>query len=857
MNENLQSEQRIFTGNTVGGDITINGGITQNLFGASQYFENNPFAPPQARKGELFGRSGKLTELHKLLQNGKNVCVVSGMGGVGKTELVRYYANQEECQSYFLGGIFYIDARDQQDIISGLIQLTEWKFKRAFRSELADKQKIAMCWENWMTVGNKTLIILDDVVNLANYFRDYFLPDDLENLFFLITSREIPDKQKSEKLDLEVLMPSAATSLLRSIVGVVRVEKEIKQAELLCEELGYLPLALELVSYYLCDENYQNLSLAAMKEKLATKVKHPSLSPEQLPASIRASRGLQSAFDLSWDDLSLEAQHLACVLGSFASAPINGDFIKKIYVFMKVKTSNSDDIVDRWLKSLTSLHFVIRVTTSVYDLHPLIRDYFREQFNQHPKHDEIKQGFCHLFTSIAENIDGSSSLATFNLIEPHLKKMLAWSSCGENLQLVNSLNGLGILYHSQGYYDKAEPVYLYSIKVMKNLDECHASSVIRGFNNLAELYKAQGRYKEAEFLCQNALEVIESQQVINYESVGIILNNFAGLYKNQGKYSEAEAVHLRIKEIDENKIKFDNLFISINSNNLAELYRAQGCYDEAEPLYIESLRIREIELRNDHPYIAISLNNLGELYRETGCYDEAESLYLRAKEINEKEYGIHHPHVATNISNLALLYQYQGNHNKAKPLHLLALKIKELVLEPNHPNIASSLNNLALFYQSQKEYDKAEFFYLRSLAIDRYCYGEEHHEIAIDLCNLAMLYANQGRYNLAEETLEKSLDICLKKLGNEHPDTQQALQMNIVLNAQRILLCDQETSFDILKDFPHSELTHGSDKSTGMEVLREININPSVLQHLRQALYKRRRLVNKAERRKVKSSRSK
>jgi tetratricopeptide (TPR) repeat protein len=843
MSENSQSEQRIFTGNTVGGDVTINGCITQNPFSASQYFENNPFALPQARKGELFGRNDKLIELHKLLQNGRNVCVVSGMGGVGKTKLVRYYANQDACQSHFSGGVFYIDARDRQDIIAGLIQLTEWKFKRVFRSELSEKQKIAMCWENWRAEAKKTLIILDDVVSLSNCFRDYLLPEDLENLKFLITSREMPDKKKFEKLDIEVLSPSAAVDFLCSIIGVMRIEKEMKQAELLCEELGYLPLALELVSYYLCDEDYQNLSLAAMKEKLTAKVKHPSLSPEQLPTNMRALRGLQAAFDLSWDDLSSEAQHLACVLGSFASAPISGDFIRNIYTFMKVKISNPDDIVDRWMKSLKTLHLVTRVTINTYDLHPLIRDYFREQFNQHPKHDEIKQGFCDLFANIANNVDGSTNLATFNMIEPHLKKMLTWSTCSKDFQLANSLNGLAILYHSQGRYKEAEPIYLHSIDVIKHLD-VHHPNTIKYLNNLSELYKAQGRYYEVENLCRNALEIIEKQPVINYESMGIIFNCLAGLYKYQGRYSEAKSLHLKIEEIHENKMKFSNLFISINSNNLAELYRAQGYYKDAEPLYIQSLRIREFELRHNHPDIAISLNNLGELYREEGRYEEAEPLYQRAKEINEKEYGLNHPYVASNISNLALLYQYQGYYHKAEPLHIRALKIREIVLESDHPHIAISLSNLALFYQSQKEYDIAENFYIRSLAIDRRCYGEEHHEIAIDLCNLAMLYANQGKYNLAEETLGQSTDIFLKMLGEKHPDTQRALQMNIVLNAQKSLYCDQETLFDILEDFSHSELAHELDGITRMTVLEEIDTNPLILPYLRQLLYEKRKKTN-------------
>ncbi|MFM6023085.1 MAG: pilus assembly protein PilF, partial [Dolichospermum sp.] len=100
-----------------------------------------------------------------------------------------------------------------------------------------------------------------------------------------------------------------------------------EQAKLLCRELGYLPLALELVGYYLDDEDYQNLSLLAMRDKLQDKIKHPALSPEQVPGGIDAKRDLQAAFDLSWEKLKPEAQYLACVLAAFAPSPIRLDFV--------------------------------------------------------------------------------------------------------------------------------------------------------------------------------------------------------------------------------------------------------------------------------------------------------------------------------------------------------------------------------------------------------------------------------------------------------------------------------------------------------------------------------------------------
>ncbi|MFM5890430.1 MAG: pilus assembly protein PilF, partial [Dolichospermum sp.] len=152
---------------------------------------------------------------------------------------------------------------------------------------------------------------------------------------------------------------------------------------LLCRELKYLLLVLELVGYYLDDEDYQDLSLLAISGKLQEKIKHSALSPEQVLGGIEAKRGLQAAFDLSWEELKPEAQYLACVLAAFAPFPIRLDFVIQIYQQLQGESFNYDNLKDSWLKSLTKLHLVIRVDRDIYNLHLLIHDYFHKHLKQH------------------------------------------------------------------------------------------------------------------------------------------------------------------------------------------------------------------------------------------------------------------------------------------------------------------------------------------------------------------------------------------------------------------------------------------------------------------------------------------
>ena len=488
------------------------GNVQNNIFSPQPpQLKGNPFKPPQPREGGLFGREEELEKLHELLQSGKNVCVVSGMGGIGKTGLVREYANLPECTSLFTGGVYYIDVRDRENMAGEIIALTKWRFKADLPANLSTQQMVTACWQQWKYQTENVLLIFDDISSLNKDIQSYLLPNDLVFLRVLMTSRETPDKRIAEKLELQVLSEAAAVDLLASIIGQERINAEPAEAKELCRELGYLPLALELVGYYLDDEDYQDLSLLAMRGKLQEKIKHSALSPEQVPAGMQAKRGLQAAFDLSWEELKSEAQYLACVLAAFAPSPIRWDFVTRIYQQLQGELFNHDNLKDRWLKSLRKLHLVITVDKDIYNLHLLIHDYFYEQLKQHLNFSQIKQAFCDVLADVASNIDQSTNLETFNLIEPHLKKMIAWWENQEDIEFAVSLNGLALLYHSQGRYNDAEPLYLESLDIRKRQLGNDHPDVASSLNNLALLYYSQENYLKAENLAQQALVIYQQK----------------------------------------------------------------------------------------------------------------------------------------------------------------------------------------------------------------------------------------------------------------------------------------------------------------------------------------------------------
>jgi Tfp pilus assembly protein PilF len=338
-----------------------------------------------------------------------------------------------------------------------------------------------------------------------------------------------------------------------------------------------------------------------MRARLQEKVNHPCLSPEDVPLGMSATRGVLAAFDLSWDNLKPEVQYLACILGTFAAASIDWNHVESLYAHLPGETCKPDDLIDRWLHTLLRLHLVRSLESGIYDLHPLVRDYFALQLHQHPHQSQIQAAFYTTLAEVAETVEDSATLALFSRLEPHLRKAITLHEDREDEQLAACLNGLGILYRSQGEYSEAKTFFKKSLEIRERQLSADHPDVATSLNNLALLYRVQGKYGEAEPLYRRSLEIDKRTYGEDHPEVATDLNNLAGLYRAQGKYGEAESLYRRTIEIDTLVYGENHLEVAIDSGNLAQLYSVQKRYSEAESLFQKAIPILEAALGSTHP----------------------------------------------------------------------------------------------------------------------------------------------------------------------------------------------------------------------------------------------------------------
>ncbi|WP_424098080.1 tetratricopeptide repeat protein [Moorena producens] len=737
------------------------------------------------------GRDDQLEQLHRELQQTDRlaICAIAGMGGVGKTELALQYALRY--QDNYPGGRCWFPVRGL-DLGIQVVSFGRTELGLTIPDELEFKEQVRYCWRHWPE--GTVLIVLDDVASFSNDYKQRikpYLPPAESRFKVLVTSRQRPGASY-RRIDLDVLSPEAALELLRQLVGKERIDKELNEAEALCEWLGYLPLGLELVGRYL--DLHPSLKVTEVQEQLKDKRLEAQALCEQQP-DMTAELGVAAAFELTWSTLSEEAKHLGCLLSLFAAATFEWTlveqclqihesrqslktWIRKFFQRLSGKRAHSLraselwEIRDRFLLNRNLLQLTEQKT---YQLHPLIREFFQTKLAELPEADSYKQSFCKTMVAKAKEIPQTPTRDQIAVVTPailHLNEvatvLIDWL---RDEDLIEPFVGLARFYNGQGIYDQAEPWYEKCLDITKSrLGEDHPD-VATSRSYLAYLYQAQGRYHEAEPLYVQALDMRKQLLGQDHPHVAESLNNLAFLYRAQGRYHEAEPLYVQALDMRKQLLGQDHPHVAESLNNLGYLYQAQGRYHEAEPLYVQALEMRKQLLGQEHPHVATSRANLAYLYQAQGRYHEAEPLIVQALEMRKQLLGQDHPSVATSLHNLALLYQAQGRYHEAEPLYVQALDMKKQLLTQDHPSVATSLNNLALLYQAQGRYHEAEPLYVQALDMRKQLLGQDHPDLAQSLHNLAALYSSQGRYHEAEPLFVQALDIAEKKLGSNHPNT--------------------------------------------------------------------------------------
>jgi tetratricopeptide (TPR) repeat protein len=561
------------------------------------------------------------------------ISAVSGMGGIGKSELALQYAYKHQTATY-PGGICWLKARedlglqivDSARIYANLELPTDW--------ELIEKVK--WCWKQWRNAT--TLIVFDDVQSYGDI--QPFLPPPQSQFRVLLTSRsKFP--APIQDCEIKVLSEARSIELLGSFSEAVKssIDADLATAKEICKWLGYLPLGLELVGRYLAND--EDLSVAEVWQNLNDE-KLMAQALRTAEAGMTAELGIIAAFELSWQKLMPEDQELAARLSLFALAEIPWSLVEQcLFEWQPQQLKDRRQILLR-----SSL--LTRTRQGMYELHQLLREFFALKLQAMSERGAFTTQFAQALTEVAKTIDEVVTIHQQNILTPFLSHLAAATDFTQYLAEANN-------------------------------DKSWCCIGLAGF------YQTQSQFSKAEKWRKKSLDICENQLGENHLYTSISLDNLGGLYKSMGRYNEAESLCLRALAIREGQLDKNHPYIAGSLNSLVELYGLMERYREAEPLCLRALAIREDRLGKDHPETGTSLNNLGALYYSMGRYEEAVLLFIRSLPIIEYQLGENHPYTADTLGNLAASYTLIGQHAKAEELYVRALDINENQLGADHP----------------------------------------------------------------------------------------------------------------------------------------------------------------------------
>jgi tetratricopeptide (TPR) repeat protein/transcriptional regulator with XRE-family HTH domain len=748
----------------------------------------SPAAPlwnvPYRRNPFFTGREEALAHLYNTLKDTKRRALplaISGLGGIGKTQIAIEYAYRYS-QDYSY--IFWINATTHDTLNADFVTLATLLDLPEQNEQ--DQGTVIRAVKRWQANHTNWLLILDNVDNLAMIVS--VLPTHGTGEV-LLTTRLQALGTVAQCIEIENMSLDEGVKFLlcriKAMIPGTSLDPILEESRLLAEKivstLDGLPLALDQAGAYIEETHcglaqYLNLYATYRKELLLQRGRFPIDHPDSVAAT----------WSISFQQVEQASPPAADLLRVLAF--LDPEAIPEEIIIQGAEELSSTlaEMAKNPLQTNTTIGLLLRYSvirrtsaTKFLSIHRLVQAVLRDGMERETQYiwaERTIRAVIRVFPYVDPQTWQlqtwqTQTLEKYQRYLPHVQTCALFSQ-----EYALAFPEVACLFHeaasyltAHARYEEAEFLLLRTLEIRQESLKVSHPDITRTLNDLGELYLNWGKYEQSKHYLQEALEMHQQELGKEHPDIAQIYYNLASLHRSQGAYDTAEPFYLQALRLRKEKLGTDHPLVAQSYYGLARLYFSQKKYPQAEEFCKEALHIRERHFGENHRVLASTLSVLARIYQEQNQFELARKINMQALHIREQISGKNHPHIAVILNSLVEIYHIEdGNYQDAEPLIARALKIHEEALGSEHPYIAYSLSNKAENFFLQKNYDQAEAYYKKALSIRKQHLGPDHPHTATTYCKLAQLYSVLERYEEAEVLYRKALFIQKDAFGPNH-----------------------------------------------------------------------------------------